>query len=218
MGHHRGFMYFSGCDNKKSRRDAEIAVGRTVVEWSDWAERGWGVGESFSDKYLRREANVAWMDKLEVFDCVEDAQEWLDEHVGGCECKAVRYRAAGTYGDSARTEKLRKALPLANEQVDELMRVLDVRDRKSDSITCGNCRSRITLAYYRSGVDRRGGQPCPVCGNNLLSKTARDRLFAARAKYAETYEKLKDAQREDKVRAAKKAGCVKWALMLDVHC
>ena len=148
--------------------------------------------------------------KIRFYDNVEPradynaASQWLDDHdEGRYDCLAVRYRSGKTLS-SATLKKAEAAYANAvNAQLDLENKVIaDFYGTKSLTVGCKQCGSSLSRKWLKAKrlID------CPLCGNELLSATAQERMknAAARVKKAE------NALNDEKKKLAAKAGVKDW--------
>lgn len=75
----------------------------------------------------------------------------------------------------------------------------DIHNRKSKTITCKACGSRVELARFK-------GSACPVCEKSLRSESARERVDRAKKAHEAAVERLAAARAEN----ARKHGGLAW--------
>ena len=88
-----------------------------------------------------------------------------------------------------------------------------VTNRKSDSVTCPKCKSRISLAFYREAKEPEFYKGlCPVCQAELRPKSTLDRIRAYDAKIGELKKRLAVERRKGSEKAP-----VKWLVKYEYH-
>lgn len=125
---------------------------------------------------------------------------WYDDH-------AVLFYDTESVEPSAKAKSIIQRIHGLQQKLEAFYKDSDVHNRKSDSITCRNCKSRIMLAYFR------GRFRCPVCGEDMRSESVLKRDAKLRAD-------IDRAQRElvnERDSHAGKAP-VMWLVKYEYHC
>lgn len=120
----------------------------------------------------------------------DEAERYIEEHHQKWDrAMAVRYRKQGglTKGSANKKAKLQADVERAVCDLDTLKTNLFnvIKNAKSKTIGCTKCESKVNRSYLR---DTR----CPVCGTDLWSKTAIERMNRAEAKICKAKEKLRN--------------------------
>lgn len=71
---------------------------------------------------------------------------------------------------SAKLKALEERLEKETMSLEEYRKSQSIKNRKSKSVTCEKCDSRLTITWLK-------GNNCPVCGNLLLSKTVSETIL-----------------------------------------
>lgn len=160
-----------------------------LKKWNaDVEQAGYEDGHSYSGSIS--ELGGGFHDTGKVFDNFDDAQAYIEEHHQKWDgAMAVKYKAKGgiTKPQASKMAKLQAKADRAVAELDMLRRkVLDeLRNAKSKTVGCKLCGSSIRRSYLH---DRY----CPVCRNNLLSPTARQRLERANQAISRAQEELRN--------------------------
>lgn len=101
--------------------------------------------------------------------------------------------------DTAAIKRLAAAERRTKERHRAVCAETDVHNRKSKTMTCGACGSRVELARFT-------GSHCPVCGESLRSAGARERVRRAYEAHKAAAERLSAARAEN----ARKHGELAW--------
>ena len=101
--------------------------------------------------------------------------------------------------DTAAIKRLAAAERKAEERYREVCAATDIHNRKSKTITCKACGSRVELARFKGSV-------CPVCKKSLRSESARERVDRAKKAHEAAVERLAAARAEN----ARKHGELAW--------
>ena len=147
-----------------------------------------------------------WVDSIEPFACEDDARAYLVKHFQGYNDGAVRFYDVNDLIDSKRVIQLKENLTALENRLKKFERDHNPRNRKSDSVTCQKCRSRISLFYYR------GDHSCPVCGGELYAQSTVSKIASYKARIKETEGKIS----EERKKRAKKAP-IKWLAKYEYH-
>lgn len=186
MGHAiEYFVYDEKCD--RSKVDAEVR------------EYAWKNGDGYSGP-------IHWHDEVKPIINQEEAEKWISEHdKGWYDDHAVRFYS---YSNTVRTksiEDLEKKIKELADKSKEYAEAHSVKKFKAAFVGCPKCSSKVAREYIR--YDR-----CPVCGEDLRSKTTLDTLAGYEAKRKELCERLK---REREKHSQK---TVKWLVKFEFHC
>lgn len=109
--------------------------------------------------------------------------------------------------DTVAIKRLAAAERKAKERYHEVCAATDVHNRKSRTMTCKACGSRVELARFR-------GSTCPVCGKSLRSEGARERVDRAEKAHEAAVRRLAAARTEN----ARKHGELAWMLSYIERC
>lgn len=81
-----------------------------------------------------------------------------------------------------------------------------IANRKSDTITCPKCKSRLSLAYMK-------GDSCPLCHTDLRSNTVLNRIDKYDKDIANKEKQYREMERKCKEKAE-----TRWLVKLEFHC
>ena len=172
----------------------------------------WGSYESDSRNY---HGNLTFKtDK--IFETRDDAESYLEKFRGDYKDVAVIYKdwdkeKAKT---SPKIKKMKEKRKKLEEDLKEYEKKNWLSNRKSKTVTCPECKSVINIEYMTRNFKAK--HHCPVCAEELLSKTVVDRI----SKY------LKDLSEIDKkieteiqnIAFKTKKFELKWLVKAEVHC
>ena len=118
---------------------------------------------------------------------------------------AVRYYDTSKVKKSKKIEGLEERIKVLRQKKIEYNDKHSVKLQQANLIGCKECGSKIAKKYLRS-------ERCPVCNNDLRSKTVLDRL-----EKFDTDIKLLEKQITEEKRKKKTSCPVKWAFKIEVH-
>ena len=185
MGHVVG--YFSEkekCDRK-----------RVLADIVEMAERD-GDGYPGAVKWHDEVAPLENRDAAEKFIQAHD-RGWYDDH-------AVRYYDFSNTKETKTISEAREKINETTAKAAEYAKAHSVKNQKAAFIGCAKCGSKISKEYLR-------GESCPVCRNDLRSKTVLDTLVKYNAKVNALLEKIKKEKE-------KQTGEVRWLIKYEYHC
>lgn len=170
--------------------------------------------EEFASSHVDRQenpfgeyhGNFTFHTNVEPFESYEDALHFLTDFGRGRD-GAVRFRNVEGFSN-AKLKKLRERLRSERRKLTEYDDNHSIYSdgRKSNSISCPNCKKRFTLKYYRSNR-------CSNCGCDLRSKTVLERL----SKYRSNIRLLDEAIEKEQAEHLDKMP-ISWSVYLSVHC
>ena len=163
----------------------------------DLEERGWILGNGLGFP-------IKWTDR--VFDCRDDAEEYLEHTFGNYRQTAVRFKEAKTTSAMA---QVKKSLEKNLQELTELSGTLHYKNAAAKMITCKKCGSSIATAY----CGKTWNNNCPVCKSDLRPKSTLDRIQAKKQKVKILQEKYREEER----RTAKQNSSMYWAVACEVH-
>lgn len=138
-----------------------------------------------------------------VFKNESEADTYCADNCNNGEVIAVKYKALNIkkFETSDQIVALRKQISDAKTKYDQAVREVseDIKNAKSKTISCDNCESRINRKYM---IDSH----CMVCGHDLTSKTAKDRL----QKYLQNLDNLTNKLYKKSDEYMEKASELKW--------
>lgn len=144
-----------------------------------------------------------------VFDSYQDASDYLDEAVNSVaryKDLAIPFHDGRDATTSKKLEDVRSRIVKNENARNEYIAKNDIHNRKSKSVTCPCCDSRLTLSYLRI-------QKCPLCGTDLRSPTVLNRI----QKFADDDKKLRKMEADEERKLSKK-GPIKWLVKVEAHC
>ena len=148
----------------------------------------WGSYESDSRDY---HGNLTFKtDK--IFETKDDAESYLEKFRGDYKDVAVIYKdwdkeKAKT---SPKIKKMKEKRKKLEEDLKEYKKKNWLSNRKSKTVTCPKCKSVINIEYMTRSVESK--HHCPICGEELLSKTVTDRIKKLRQKLGTLQSKQKN--------------------------
>lgn len=190
MGHCVNYIAVS----KNSSRQAILDDIREEVMHNDWEEGG-----NYHENLKWHEKKI-YRDKDEAFEAIRRFDNgWYSDH-------AVLFHDTDDLKKTAKITKLEERIANEKQKLNDYTLKNKIANRKSDTITCPHCHSRIALAYYRGFSD------CPVCGTDMRSATVLERIDG----YKKKIETLSKQLRDEKIKACEKAP-VKWLVKYEYH-
>ena len=192
MGHYRTYQSFPRTASRKDIYEARSLV----IE--DEGARQHGHLLSSDNGFTLHDSMIydSWEEAKEAIDRFDNG--WYDDH-------GVLYR---DYSSIKPTKQMVALTDKKREWRDKRAAYAkdnDIHNRKSGSISCPNCKSRLTLSFFT-------GNNCPVCGTELRSDTVMHRLSAFTAKIRDC-----DAKRAELEKKQKEKAEVKWLVKLEFH-
>jgi len=181
------------CD--KAKVEAEIDHRVSMENW----EEGGGLYKG-----------IRWLEGT-VYPNVEEAERALEElDRGSYDNLAVLFRDVRGAKETAKMKKIAEQKESTMRARDSYAESQSVHNRKSDTITCPKCKSRLALAYLR-------GEHCPLCNTELRSNTFVLRMEKYDDKLKELDKKYKEEKRKAEKKIEKKAE-IKWRIKYEYHC
>ena len=87
-------------------------------------------------------------------------------------------------------------------------------NRKSKTVACPKCKSVLNIEYMTRSVESK--HHCPICGEELLSKTVTDRIKKYNSDLIELDKKIATETRNIAIKTKKIE--LKWLVKAEVHC
>ena len=87
-------------------------------------------------------------------------------------------------------------------------------NRKSKTVACPKCKSVLNIEYMTRSVESK--HHCPICGEELLSKTVTDRIKKYNSDLIELDKKIATETRNIAIKTKKFE--LKWLVKAEVHC
>ena len=135
-------------------------------------------------------------------DAIEKIQQldngWYDDH-------GVLYRSYQNVKKTKQMLALKEKRQEVLQKASEYKKANDIHNRKSETITCPKCKSRLALAYFC-------GNNCPLCRTSLLSDTVKNRINAFDTKVKEIDKKYAAEEKKMKDKAE-----LRWLVKLEIH-
>lgn len=138
------------------------------AEWNDkkaveyeLAQAAWGMRLNVWYDLFHWNKNIVCADKRAAINKLASMPDW----------NGVLYHM--DVPDTAAIKRLAAAERKAEERYREVCAATDIHNRKSKTIICKACGSRVELARFRGSV-------CPVCKKSLRSESARERVDRAK--------------------------------------
>lgn len=149
-----------------------------------------------------------------IFSCVEDADAFIERYsdAGDYRDCAVRYYDT-IYVDSHPTKKLTnlmQQITKLQEAKKDFEKESRVQNRKSKSITCPKCGSRLSLDYLKGNI-------CPLCETDLRSDTVLSRLKSFDERIVQAKKQYRQALEEARKNCRNK-NSILWRFKVEVHC
>ena len=142
-----------------------------------------------------------------VFESYKDASDFMDNNYINWDYHdhAIPFHDDRNLTPSKKAQDILSRISKNQEARDEYIQKNSVQNRKSKSVTCPCCESRLSLSYLR-------GQKCPLCGTDLRSNTVLSRI----KKFDTDDKALRRALNEENKKASKKAP-IKWLVKVEAH-
>lgn len=186
-----------------NKREVEEEMNE-LVRHEDWQEGASGLPNPI--RWVDRTFNTR--DEAEAYIENEDRKHWYN-------CMAVKYKtvkhdALRQSKQSKKEEELTAAIKAQMDNLNKIEKGASVQNRTSEYIGCEKCGSKLKRTLLKT-------ERCPLCGNDLRSKTNLDRMANARAKYNELIQK-RDAEEKKRIESLKKtAGEIRWLVKIEYH-
>lgn len=121
---------------------------------------------------------------------------------------AVPFHPSKEYKPSAKCKAIEKKIENLEERCVKYIAEADVHARKSATITCPECGSRLNLKYAF-------GNSCPVCRTELRSATALKKITDCEKQIRQAKKELHEEHERLKRKNASKE--IKWCVKMEVH-
>lgn len=150
---------------------------------------------------------VKWHDEVKPLESRDAAEKWISDHdKGWYDDHAVRFCSYYKAKQTKKIEEYQSKIKETREKADKYVVEHSVRKQKAAYIGCGKCGSKIAKEYLRS-------EYCPVCRNDLRSKTTIDTLNGYEEKIKGLYAKIEEEKKKQK-----DAKVVLWLVKYEYHC
>lgn len=146
--------------------------------------------------------SIRWLD-AEVLSDRTAAEKFIEDNDSGWyDCLAVPYITTETaarvrYEKTNTYKTLTRRLGNAVNKRNELDKKLFFADIKSEFVSCKNCRSKLAVAFMNSNF-------CPLCGQDMRSKTALDKIERCNKSITSIYTEIETERKRYKARKNKK--------------
>lgn len=157
---------------------------------------GWLEGSSGLD------SKIIWREDL-VFDSYKQAVKFVEKESNKTDYLqiAVLFKEA----KETKTMKNKKAqADKAFKELEDLKKEDFFKNRKSKTVACPHCESKVNVTYVRYNK-------CPVCGTDLRSKSVKDRIENKRKKVNQLYDELEEMRKNTKNYT------LKWLVKYEYH-
>ena len=174
------------------------------VRHADWEEGAGGLPNP-----------IRWVDR--TFDSYDAAKKYIEDQDKRIwyNCMAVKYKtvkrdALRQSRQSKKEEELTAAIKAQMDNLNKIEKQASIQNRTSEYIGCEKCGSKLKRTLLKT-------EYCPLCHNDLRSKTNLDRMANARAKYNELIEK-RDAEEKKRIESLKmSSGEIRWLVKIEYH-
>lgn len=171
----------------------------------------WGSYESDSRNY---HGNLTFKtDK--IFETRDDAESFLLKFRGDYKDVAVIYKDRDEKAiTSSKIKKMEEKRKKIIEDWKEYERKNWLSNRKSKTVACPKCKSVLNIEYMTRSVESK--HHCPICGEELLSKTVTDRIKKYNSDLIELDKKIATETRNIAIKTKKFE--LRWLVKAEVHC
>lgn len=121
---------------------------------------------------------------------------WYDDH-------GVLYKDYSKAGNSKAMQAMLDKRREIGKKKAEYISENHVKSRKSESVTCPKCKSRLTISYL-------GSDYCPLCRTDLRSDTVKNRIKSFDNRMAECDKKYEELMKKRKYEE-------RWLVKLEIH-
>lgn len=174
------------------------------VRHADWEEGASGLPNP-----------IRWVDR--TFNSYEEAKAFIEREDRNrwYNCMAVKYRTvkSDALRQSKQSKKEAELTARIKEQMDRLNKLTElssIQNRTSEYIGCEKCGSKLKRELLK-------GECCPLCRNDLRSKTNLERMANARAR-ADALRDERDAEEKKRIESLKKSsGEIRWLVKIEYH-
>lgn len=173
------------------------------------AEECGDITEQRGEYHHRDGECVVFRTGMKPFASRKEAIQYLEDHYRAYEQIAVPYYATESLKKSAKYTKLDNQVNEAQNKFRKEDAKVCTKDFKSNLLGCKSCGSKLAVKFLK-------GNRCPVCGNDLRSKTQLDKID----RYKKNYIKLRDELKKLELVEAKKQTSKakkKWLVKLEYH-
>ncbi len=166
---------------------------------ADIQERARDDGDGYSSR-------ITWHDKVEPLESYEEAKEFIESHDNGWyDDHAVRFRDYSTATKTKRMEEYESKISELTKSMREYKEKHSVHMLQAKHIGCPKCNSKLNKEYLR-------GETCPLCNEDLRSKTTLEKLEWYREKIRDYNSRIYEEQRKQKKNCK-----IKWLVKVEYH-
>lgn len=198
MGHCCQILTFS---EKVSKKEISERCGRWATCNCDLEERG-GFGYDTLDVHFTEK----------IFDCYEDAEQYLESTFGDYREIAVRYKKYPKLEPNKAIEDLKRRLDEYQKRICKID-VPHYANVTQSTVKCKNCGSSLSTKYCGKTYNNL----CPVCKAELRPESVMKKRDSYKKTLSELQQKLKAEDRKQNQKNASKAEMF-WAVACEVHC
>jgi hypothetical protein len=149
-----------------------------------------------------------------VFDDYKEAREWLEMFEGNYRDYAVLYMRYDEDVINQKIKKLKEKIEILTEQRKAYKQKNLLSKRKSKTVTCPKCKSSLSIEYLTRCDEE--SHYCPLCLEDLLSKTVIER----KNKFSKDIKEIKEKIENEIKKEAKKQKKfnLQWIVKVEEHC
>lgn len=184
--------------------DYPLTVNKQKVEasWNEYVRHeDWQEGASGLPNPIR------WVDR--VFDSYNDAYAYIEREDRNhwYNCMAVKYKDYPTPKPSKSLADLNARVKAQQDNLNKIVNDSGIQHRTSEYIGCEKCGSKLKRTLLK-------GNKCPLCGEDLRSKTNLDRIANATAKLTKLREQYAEAYEAEQKKAKYE---IRWLVKVEYH-
>ena len=157
---------------------------------------------------------IRWIDK--VYEDYEAAEKGIEAYDNGWyDQLAVKYKEYEKVKDTKTIENLAKRLENYEKDLLDYKIKNSIVNRKSQFVGCDKCGSKINKKYVNSNVhNQHYWNTCPLCYNQLSSKTILDTIDKKEKRINETRSKLKEMRKNNERKGKHR---LMWLVKTEFH-
>lgn len=157
---------------------------------------------------------IRWIDK--VYEDYEAAEKGIETHDNGWyDQLAVKYKEYEKVKDTKTIENLAKRLENYEKDLLDYKIKNSIVNRKSQFVGCDKCGSKINKKYVNSNAyNQHYWNTCPLCHNQLSSKTILDTIDKKEKRINETRSKLKEMRKNNERKGKHR---LMWLVKTEFH-
>lgn len=143
----------------------------------------------------------------EVYDNIEEAEKAIKKYdKGWYSDHAVLFRDCAGVKETPKMKELNLKIKEVYDKRSDFIKKNSIKNRTSKYIGCSECGSKLSVEHLR-------GEYCPLCRNDLRSKTVLERIKGYDSKMSELEAKYLELEHKQKDKAE-----VKWLVKYEYHC